>query len=92
MLGGHGVSAAEVDRVIPTLDYREGNVLYVCNGCNSARSELQTHHRDWMHIEQYRVDVLIHSMSVTVPSVTNSKLWWQAMRGKAEDKRVSRYA
>lgn len=92
VLGGHGVSAAEVDRVIPDLDYREGNILYVCNGCNSSRSVLQTHHRDWTNIETYRKDVLIHSMSVTVPSVTDSKLWWQTMRGKTETERVSRYA
>lgn len=92
VLGGHGVSAAEVDRVIPDLDYREGNILYICNGCNSSRSELQTHHRDWTNVDAYRIDVLNMSSGVTVPTVTESKLWWQSMRCNAEDKRTSRYA
>lgn len=92
VLGGHGVSAAEVDRVIPDLDYREGNILYVCNGCNSSRSVLQTHHKDWTNVHAYQRDVLTASFSVTVPTVTDSKLWWQSLRGKAEAVRVSRYA
>lgn len=92
VLGGHGKGAAEVDRVIPSLDYREGNILYICNGCNSSRSELQTHHRDWEHIELYRADVLTISESVTVPTVTESKLWWQSMRDTTDERRISRYA
>lgn len=92
VLGGHGKAAAEVDRVIPDLDYREGNILYICNGCNSARSELQTHRRDWTNVHAYQRDVLMMSSGVTVPTVTESKLWWQSMRDNSEERRISRYA
>lgn len=92
VLGGHGQRAAEVDRVIPDLDYREGNIAYVCSGCNSARSELQTHHRDWSNVDKYRRDVMNASFGVTVPSVTSAKHWWQNMRDDTKETRISRYA
>lgn len=92
VLGGHGDSAAEVDRVIPSLDYREGNVAYICRSCNESRSLLQTHGNDWQGIAQYQSDVASWSECVTVPTVTESKLWWQSMRSKSSETRLSRYA
>lgn len=70
------LDTAEVDRVVPALDYREGNIVYVCRACNQSRAAVQSTGGDWTHVEQYAADVAAASSRVTVPSVRDAREWW----------------
>lgn len=84
------IDTAEVDRVIPSLDYCESNIVYLCRGCNQSRSILQSAGDDWTFISQYAADVASASAHVTVPTVADARRWW-ADRDAAPT-RTSRYA
>lgn len=83
------LDTAEVDRAIPSLDYRPGNVTYICHGCNHGRGILQSVGADWGKVNQYRIDIARASREVRVPSVTEARQWWDARPTVAT---VSRYA
>jgi hypothetical protein len=90
--------AAEVDRVSRETDsqgrevYRPGCVVMVCRRCNQDRSELQARGSDWTHADQYAQDVADASALVDMPTVRESREWWQDVRGMRADAPVSRYA
>lgn len=83
------LDTAEVDRVCPTLDYREGNVIYLCRACNQQRGILQSTGNDWTHVSAYAALVSSASESVEIPTVSSARAWWDA-RPTAEP--VSRWA
>lgn len=70
------LETAEVDRCIPALDYREGNIVYVCRACNQGRAVLQSQGSDWTHAEAYAEAVREASATVTVPSIVQARDWW----------------
>ena len=81
----------QVDRVIPALDYREGNIVYICESCNQGRALLQRVGKDWTRINEYKRDVANASKRVSVPSIPEALKEWNTMReGRATS--VSRYA
>lgn len=80
---------AEVDRAIPSLDYRPGNCLYICHACNHGRGILQSEGRDWTRAQDYARDVARASERVRIPSEREAGEWWARMTGGGS---VSRYA
>ena len=70
------LDTAEVDRAVPALDYREGNVVYLCRGCNQGRSILQSVGSDWTYADEYAAHVADASAMVTVPSHGQAREWW----------------
>lgn len=84
------LDTAEVDRAVPALDYREGNVTYLCRGCNQGRSALQSIGRDWTYADQYASHVADASAMVTVPSHGQARAWWNTRPTSGQT--VSRYA
>lgn len=84
------LATAEVDRAVPALDYREGNVVYLCRDCNQGRAALQSIGRDWTHADDYAAHVADAAAMVTVPSIREAREWW-ADRPVSVG-RVSRYA
>lgn len=81
----------EVDRVDPTLDYRPGNVCYLCRDCNSARGVLQTSGGDWRNVAAYAEAVRVASLQVTVPTVTQAKAWWASLTTHVAVARVRKW-
>lgn len=78
-LGDFDIDMGEVDRAIPSLDYRPGNVVYICHGCNHGRGILQGMRpipRDWTHVDEYVRDVQRASQGVPIPSEREAKAWW----------------
>lgn len=83
---------AEVDRADPALDYRPGNICYLCRECNSARGVLQTSGGDWSHVDDYREAVRVASSLVDVPTVTEAKDWWALQVAVRDMPRAMRWA
>lgn len=69
---------AEVDRCIPAIDYRPGNVVYLCRGCNGGRGVLQSIGKDWKHVQRYVNDVANASRGIPIPSVADARQWWES--------------
>lgn len=70
------LDTAEVDRAVPALDYREGNVCYLCRSCNETRGMLQSRDEDWRDVASYVADVARASESVTVLTESAARAWW----------------
>jgi len=58
--------------------YKQGEIVYLCNSCNQARSILQNVGNDWPHITEYKNDVMRASESVSIPSESAARDWWDA--------------
>lgn len=72
------LDTAEVDRAIPTLDYRPGNIVTICHGCNHGRGVLQSNGGDWRHAHIYAADIKRASVGIPIPSVADARLWWDS--------------
>lgn len=70
------LDSAEVDRAIPYLDYRPGNIAYICHGCNHGRGILQSNGRDWQGVSEYANDIRLASYDVKIPSEAEARIWW----------------
>lgn len=70
------LDSGEVDRAIPRLDYRPGNIAYVCHGCNHGRGILQSNGRDWQGVSEYANDIRLASYDVRIPSEAEARIWW----------------
>lgn len=82
-------ATAEVDRVVPALDYRPRNICYVCRACNESRGVLQSQGSDWARVADYARAVEAASASVEIPTYAESRDWW---RGRGGETRTSRWA
>lgn len=81
----------EVDRVVPALDYRPGNIVYVCRAnCNGPRGVLQSKGQDWNNVSLYAALVSAASETVAVPSKTEARREWTDRPAPVQ--RVSRFA
>lgn len=70
--------------------YMQGEIVYLCNSCNQARSLLQNVGADWPHAEAYKNDVINASKNVAIPSEASARAWWDARPVRAP--RQGRYS
>lgn len=70
------LDTAEVDRAIPSLDYRPGNITYLCRGCNQGRGILQSVDKDWSMVDMYAAHIADASRSVPIPTEREAMAWW----------------
>lgn len=84
------LDGAEVDRVIPSLDYCEGNILYLCIACNQGRAAVQSTGGDWSNVDAYAKAVREASAEVAVPTITAARNWWSVVERRAYS--VSKWA
>lgn len=70
------LDTAEVDKAVPSLDYRPGNIVYLCRGCNGGRGVLQSTGHDWRHADDYAQDIHTASAHIDIPSEADAMRWW----------------
>lgn len=70
------LDTAEIDRAIPSLDYRPSNVVTICHMCNNGRGILQSVGQDWTYVDMYVADIRRASEGIAIPTEAEAKAWW----------------